>query len=72
MKGLRVLGAAAVLTIVLGLLATLGSLVTSNDLLVGSSLGTAALASLVVIVVGVVAFVAVGAPWDDWGRTPYW
>lgn len=72
MDGIRALGAGAVLLIVVGLGGILATLVTSNELFTGSGLEVASLVTLVAFVVAIVAFVAIGRPWDEWGRTAYW
>lgn len=73
MEKMRILGGAAVLLIAVGLGGILASLVTNNQLFIGSTEFTAAAtATLVAFIGAIVAFVAVGRPWRFWKRTPYW
>lgn len=48
------------------------SLLTSNDLFFSSDQATAALASLVFVLLVLALFVVLGRPWMEWDRTPYW
>ncbi|PSQ30475.1 hypothetical protein BRD09_05225 [Halobacteriales archaeon SW_10_68_16] len=66
------LGWLAVLAIVLALLGVLASLVTVNNLLVGSSWQVAALLTTAVAVVTLAVVALAGGPPSRWKRTPYW
>lgn len=73
MDKMRMLGGAAVLFIAVGLGGILASLVTNNQLFIGSTEFSApAIVTLFAFVGALVAFVAVGRPWRFWKRTPYW
>ncbi|MXR51885.1 hypothetical protein GRX03_09740 [Halovenus sp. WSH3] len=73
MSKMRALGGAAVLLIAVGLGGILASLVTNNQLFIGSTEFSApAIVTLLVFVGAIVAFIAVGRPWRFWTRTPYW
>jgi hypothetical protein len=73
MKKTRILGGAAVLLITVGLGGILASLVTSNDLFLGSTpYSTPAIATLITFIGAIGLFVAIGRPWEDWDRTTYW
>lgn len=72
MKGLRALGGLAVVLILTAIGVVVASFFVSNDLFTSSEVQTAAVASMVAVVLSVVAFIAVGRPWKSWQRTPYW
>lgn len=73
MSNMRALGGAAVLLIAVGLGGILASLVSNNQLFTGGTEFSApAIVTLVVFVVAILAFIAVGRPWKAWKRTPYW
>jgi uncharacterized membrane protein len=54
---------------VVGLAVNLGI---ANDLFVDSAMNTAAIASIVFVVVSLCLFAVLGRPWKRWQRTPYW
>ena len=71
----RWLGGAALLgiiAVVFTLGGVLGSLVTLNQLLVGSAWQLAALVTVAVVAGTLVVVALAGGPTDRWQRTPYW
>jgi hypothetical protein len=73
MEKTRILGGAAVLLITVGLGGILASLVTSNELFIGSTpYSVPAIATLLAFVGAIGVFVAIGRPWESWDRTAYW
>jgi hypothetical protein len=73
MEKTHILGGAAVLLITVGLGGILASLVTSNELFIGSTpYSVPAIATLLAFVGAIGVFVAIGRPWESWDRTAYW
>jgi len=67
------IGALLVVAVVAG---AIGGILTNffveNTLLLSSQWQTAAAVSLGFVLVVLVGFAAIGAPWQRWKRTPYW
>jgi len=72
MKGLRALGALAVLLIMGAIGVIITSFFVSNNLFTTSDLTAPAAASAAVLLMGVLVFIGIGRPWKGWKRTAYW
>lgn len=68
----RVLGVLAVLLVLGTVLGTVASLVSINDLLLGSGEQAAAGVTLAVVTAGLLATVVLGGPKRQWLDNPYW
>jgi len=65
-------GAGVVTAVSLAVLGIVSNFALTNDLLVSSQYGSAALLSLGVVLGSLLVFAALGRPWRAWRRTTYW
>ena len=65
-------GRLAVAVVIGGVVGVLITLVTANDLFLGSGQMAAAIVSLVVVFAGLLGIVVLGGPSREWVGNPYW
>lgn len=65
-------GMTAVTVILLAILGIVTNFFTRNDLLLSSDMQIQALVTLGFVLVVLALIAAIGRPWTEWSRTPYW